>query len=183
MEDLRDKKNGLISVLALVALMLAVAYYGGGVGRLASTVFVPSVRVSLDDPGGPARPEENIEPEAPLPPSEGFGAYRETVWKSRETAAMLLDEVIANTAASADTVQEALRQKAELARAVELEAACEALLHARGFEDAICSVQRGGVNILVRGQALSQQQAAQILDIAISATGEPASRIRIVPRE
>ena len=85
--------------------------------------------------------------------------------------------------ASAQTVEEALRQKTELARTREIETTVETLLAARGFDQTLCTVRQGSVNIVVRAQSLTQQQAAQILDIAVSESGEPAANVRIVPAQ
>ena len=59
----------------------------------------------------------------------------------------------------------------------------ETLLAARGFDQTLCTVRQGSVNIVVRAQSLTQQQAAQILDIAVSESGEPAANVRIVPAQ
>lgn len=184
-----SKRRGFLGMIVLVALMLAVSYFGGDVTRIGS-VHVPTTRVL--EGGGvsavqavPVAPQVEAASGAPEIEiaSQGFDQYRETVATARETAKELLDEVILSASASAETVEAALSQKAELARAVEMEAAAEAMLALRGFADAICSYQKGAVSVIVRGESLSQQQAAQILDIAMAATGEPASRIRVIASE
>ena len=91
--------------------------------------------------------------------------------------------MIQSPGASAQTVEEALRQKTELARTREIETTVETLLAARGFDQTLCTVRQGSVNIVVRAQSLTQQQAAQILDIAVSESGEPAANVRIVPAQ
>ena len=96
---------------------------------------------------------------------------------------MLLNEVIADASAGADTVQAAIRQKAELARTLETEATVETLLKARGFGEVLCTVRQGSVNVVVKTDGLTQQQAAQIMDIAMSESGEPAANVRIIPAQ
>lgn len=186
----KKKGSGFVGVLLLVALMLAVSFFAEDAWR-AATVQVPVTRVLSGDvdiavavPPAEATPSPTGVAEPPeTEPSGGFDAYRQRITAARASAAELLDQVIGSSSASADTVQAALKQKADLARAIEMEGAAEAMLHARGFEDAICSVQKDSVSVIVRGKTLTQQQAAQILDIAQSTTGEPPAKIRIIPSE
>lgn len=181
-----------LSIVALVALMLAVSYFGTIGPRMAS-VMVPMNRVPLEDTRegtteqSPSADTPDTTPQVPAPviaqAQSPFDGYRQTIAEARETAAALLSEVIADASANADTVQEAIRQKAELARTTELEAVIEAMLRARGFEDVLCTVRKGSVSVVVRSAGLTQQQAAQILDIAVTQTGEAASNVRIIPAE
>ena len=186
-----------LAVVALVALMLAVSYFGVSNARFAS-VSLPAQRVPAEGTPveGTAQPEMLPEDarvsEGELVPAPAvasaleqeasdFEAYRLSLTKARATAVVQLDEVIGNAAANADTVGEALRQKAELSRTMEIEITIETLLEARGFAKALCTVRQGSVNVVVQGEQLTQQQAAQILDIAMTQSGEPAANVRIIP--
>lgn len=182
-----------LAVVALVALMLAVSYFGT-LGARTASVTLPMERVPLTATAAPGEAEHSAgapeatgapAPAAPEATAAGtsFDAYRETLAKSRETAGMLLNEVIADASAGADTVQAAIRQKAELARTLEAEAAIETLLKARGFGEVLCTVRQGSVNVVVKTGGLTQQQAAQIMDIAMSESGEPAANVRIIPAQ
>ncbi len=174
-----------LGVLALIALLLTVSYLGT-LGEQPVSATLPVERVPLDGTVAPTL--EDIQPEPTAAPTAApvaartdtsFEAYRKDLEASRQTAAGLLDEVILNTASSAETVQEALRQKAALAHATEVETAIETLLRARGFADALCTAREGSVSVVIRGTALTQQQAAQILDIAVAESGEPATNVRV----
>lgn len=190
-----------ITVAALIVLMLAVSYLGTMDAKTAS-VTLPSERIRLDG----ATAEPSAAPASTAPPEGGkaledvsetastvqpasaqlpgtFESYRLSLAATRESAAKLLDEVIESSASSAETVAEAQRQKAELARAMEVETAIETLLEARGFEEVLCTVRNGSVNVVVRGAKLDQRQAAQILDIAVAESGEAAANVRIIPAE
>ncbi len=192
-------KQGL-AVLGLVGLMLMVSYLGT-LGAHPVSLTLPSERIPIEGAAiaeeATASPEPASAPEATPAPdaaatavpaatataavgTAGFEGYRQRLAATRETSAALLDEVIGSASASADTVQEALRQKAELARAAEVETTIETLLSARGFE-ALCTVRQGSVQIVVAGEQLTQQQAAQILDIAVSESGEAATNVKIIP--
>ncbi len=191
-------------VVGLVVLLLAVSYLGTLDAKEAS-VTLPMERVPLDgiesvdgelettpEPGATAAPGSTAVPgtsAAPTPSpvpaiaeaEAGFDAYKARLTATRAASAKLLDEVIMNASASAETVQTALQQKAELARSNEVEATIETILTARGYPDALVTVRQGSVQIVVKTTQLTQQQAAQILDIAVSETAEPAANIRIVP--
>lgn len=192
------------AVVALVALMLAVSYLGTMEAKTAS-VTLPMDRVPLEATGGNANndPAAGSAAGAATPASTSavsptgtptgapviatadgsFDEYRNSLTAARESSASLLDEVIGNASASAETVREALRQKAQLAWSSEVETVIETLLLAKGFEDVLCTVRDSTVNIVVRTAQLTQQQAAQILDIAVSEAGVSAANVRIIPAE
>lgn len=175
-------------LLGLTGLLIVGGYFGQGEARRAS-VTLPVVRVT-------PKPSANPSPEAtqaPVPEAKteatqapatiGFDAYRADLTAARATAASLLDEVILSEDASAATVREALARKAELARTGEIEATIETILRAYGFEGALCTARAGSVNVIVRSEALTQQQAARILEVASRESGEPASNIKIIPSQ
>ena len=191
--------RNFISVMVLVTLMVAGSYIATMNQSKDVSAVLPVERVPLgtaDQPGaadGSAMPnattgsaissaaEGSASPETVK--TSGFFAYRNTLADTRSSAAVLLDEVIADAAASAETVQQALQRKAELADAMAMETEIETLLKARGFADALCTINPQSVNIVVLSEGLTQRQASQIMDIAVSVTGQPASNIRIIPSE
>ncbi len=177
-----------LGVLGLIALLLTVSYLGS-IGNKPVSATIPMEQVSLTATQT-AQEREGVHPSAM--PSEApavitavtpFDKYREDLEAARKAAGTQLDEVILNTAANAETVQEALRQKTALAKAMEVEASMEALIKARGYSDVLCTYREGSVNVVIKGASLTQQQASQILDIAMAESGAPASNIRIIPAE
>lgn len=190
--EMKKKKTGrYISVVVLVGLMLVGSYLGTLSPLQSVSGTLPIARVPLQMPEKEEADAPNDIPKGPEPaPSKaplvaqaetGFAGYKEAIAKVRSTASVLLDEVIDSSSANADTVQQALKQKVELADAIKMETEIESLLHARGFFDVLCTVNQQSVNVVVQCDVLSQQQAAQILDIAMSVSGQPASNIRIIP--
>ena len=61
----------------------------------------------------------------------------------------------------------------------EKETAAEILLEAKGFDDAIVSIDGGSVDVVVNTEELSEAQRAQIEDIVIRKTGVSADAIVI----
>ena len=84
-------------------------------------------------------------------------------------------------AASADerTAAAALEEKAALALSSEREARVEALVAARGFGEALCTVGANAVDVVICAETLSEADAAAILDIAARETGMDAAAIRV----
>lgn len=168
------------TLLVLVALLVAVSYLGHRAQPVSASLPIERVPLATDSPASGATAQATA---AAAQAESDFETYRAELEQAREQAAALLDEVIQSPGASAQTVEEALRQKTELARTREIETTVETLLAARGFDQTLCTVRQGSVNIVVRAQSLTQQQAAQILDIAVSESGEPAANVRIVPAQ
>ena len=190
--DGKKKERGkLVSVVVLVTLMLAGSYIATMDPSRDVSALLPVERVPIQHSNQPEATTGNAAPGATSEPAKasetaqtsGFSEYRSTIAATRSSAASLLDEVIANAAASAETVRQALQRKAELAETMAMETEIETLLKARGFSDALCTISPQSVNIVVLSDRLSQQQASQIMDVAISVTGQPASHIRIIPSE
>ena len=131
-----------------------------------------------------AQPKETMKAEqtpAVEQPEKDFETYRIELEETRAASAQLLEEVLQDERAEDEIAQRALEQKMDLAKRQEMEKSVETLLRARGFEKSLCIASGDSVSILVFAQTLSQNQAAQILDIAITETGAQAGNVRIIP--
>jgi len=51
---------------------------------------------------------------------------------------------------------------------------------ASGFDDAIVTVQSGSVNVVIKAEEISKEDAAKILEIVRQETGEPAQNIKVI---
>ncbi len=109
---------------------------------------------------------------------EAFRTERESV---RELEIGYLDEIIATSASDAETLADAQAQKLALVNNMEAEFTIESLIRAKGFADAAVTFHGGSVNVIVDCETLSEEQAAQILDIVRSETGEPAENVKVIP--
>lgn len=107
-----------------------------------------------------------------------FRAQRET---AREDEIALLDEIVHREGAPEESVREADARRIELTRQTEQERAIETQLVAKGFEDAAAFVQEGTVTIVVKRDRLSDEDTAQILEIAMRQTEQEAGNVKIIP--
>lgn len=106
-----------------------------------------------------------------------YKTNRETV---RATEVAYLDSIISNEKSDVETVKDAQNQKIEIVRIMEAELKVEGLLTASGFEDAVVTVQKGSVNVVIKAKEISKEQAAKILEIVRQETDEPAQNIKVI---
>ncbi len=88
-------------------------------------------------------------------------------------------EIINNANISDIQKQEAVNSMISMTDIAEKETAAEILLEAKGFEDAIVSIDGGNVDVVVNTEELTEAQRAQIEDIVIRKTGVSAESIII----
>ncbi len=120
----------------------------------------------------------------------------EAVFTSAETASVLsgaklekeqtrvqnketLLEIINNANVSETQKQEAVSSMISMTDIAEKETAAEILLEAKGFDDAIVSIDGDSVDVVVNTSELSEAQRAQIEDIVIRKTGVSADAVVI----
>lgn len=88
-------------------------------------------------------------------------------------------EIINNTNISETQKQEAVNSMISMTDIAEKETAAEILLEAKGFEDAIVSIDGDSVDVVVNTTELTEAQRAQIEDIVIRKTGVSAESVII----
>ena len=88
-------------------------------------------------------------------------------------------EIINNTNISETQKQEAVNSMISMTDIAEKETAAEILLEAKGFEDAIVSIDGDSVDVVVNTTELTEAQRAQIEDIVIRKTGVNAESVII----
>lgn len=96
--------------------------------------------------------------------------------RSIETYNAVLQNENADSAAKASAEQGVL----ELAQNTETETAVENLLRARGFQDAVCYINNGMANVVVKTDVLDSAGAAQISEIVTQQSGIPQEKIKIM---
>ena len=99
------------------------------------------------------------------------------IWQKQRAE---LNDIIHDASTDAETLSMAQRQLLRLMEAETAEATLEGLLDARGFEDALVSVNAGAVYVMVRSEALNRQETAVILDLALRETGVTAGNVKIL---
>ncbi len=97
--------------------------------------------------------------------------------KNKET---LMNIVNNKSIASADK-KSAIKQVANITKNSEKENAAELMLQAKGFQNAIVSINDGNADVVVDSNGLTEQQIAQIEDIVRRKTGIEAGKIVITP--
>lgn len=88
-------------------------------------------------------------------------------------------EIINNANISETQKQEAVNSMISMTDIAEKETAAEILLEAKGFEDAIVSIDGDSVDVVVNTEELSEAQRAQIEDIVMRKTGVSAESVII----
>lgn len=99
----------------------------------------------------------------------------QTRMQNKET----LLEIINNANISETQKQEAVSSMISMTDIAEKETAAEILLEAKGFDDAIVSIDGDSVDVVVNTAELSEAQRAQIEDIVIRKTGVSADAVVI----
>ena len=74
------------------------------------------------------------------------------------------------------------RRELALMERADKEAAIEAVLTARGYAPLVVTVQSDSVNVLIKSESLTQQDAAMILDLVMRETGVTGGNVKIIPR-
>lgn len=97
--------------------------------------------------------------------------------KNKETLMNIIND---KAIASADK-KSAIRQVANITKNSEKESAAELMLQAKGFTNAVVSINDGNADVVVDSNGLTEQQIAQIEDIVKRKTGIEADKIVITP--
>lgn len=96
--------------------------------------------------------------------------------KSIET----FNEIINNVNTDAVSKESAQRGILEMADNTETETAIENLIKARGFADAVCYINNGQANVVVKAESLDEMQVALITEIVAEQTSIPPEKIKVV---
>ena len=125
-----------------------------------------------------AMPAEATAPDAKTEdPIARFKTEREQL---RQKQRAELNEMIHHSATDEETLALAQRQLLTLMENENAEVTLQGLMAARGFEDALASVNGGAVYIMVRGETLTQRETAMILDLVLRETGVTAGNVKIL---
>lgn len=92
-----------------------------------------------------------------------------------------LREISADMSASEEIRSEAARRRMALMEWMEQEASIQEVLSARGYETPVVTVHEDSVNVVVRAQALSREQAGIILELVTRETGVTGGNVKIIP--
>jgi stage III sporulation protein AH len=110
-----------------------------------------------------------------------FEVYRADRTTTRTQEIQYLDEMIASASSSEETIANAQAQKLALTTAMETELVLESLIKAYGFGDCVVTISTNNVNIVVKDEELTTEEAAQILNIVVQETDYVAADVVIIP--
>lgn len=110
-----------------------------------------------------------------------FASAKLTREQSRAKNKETLMEIINNDKISSKDKKVAINQVAELTEDAQMESAAELMLEAKGFPDAVVSIEKDSADVIVNAKQLTQQQLAQITDIVTRKTDITAENIVITP--
>ena len=92
-----------------------------------------------------------------------------------------LNEIIFSEDSEAEIVAMAQRRQLELMSWSEQETTLEGALALRGFKDALVTVHTDSVNVMIRAETITQQEASVILELVMRETGISGGNVKIIP--
>lgn len=114
-------------------------------------------------------------------PVDSIARFRDERSRVRDEEVRQLNALIADASAGQD-IRDAAREKLlHLTEWMEQEATVEGVLRARGYTDPLVTVHADSVNVLVRLKALTQADAAKILELTARETEQTGGSIKIIP--
>ena len=111
-----------------------------------------------------------------------FVDYRTERQNTRKEEIEYIREILDNPESDLEIKKEAQAQLLEITNSMEKELSMEALIKAKGFNEAVVIMHRDSVNVIVDKQELKPEEVAQILDIVKRESGQEAENIKIIPK-
>jgi len=108
-----------------------------------------------------------------------FNTFRTRRSEVRAQEIDYLRSIINSDNSDEDTLADAQARLLELVSSMEKEFTIESMIRSKGFLDAAATLADGTATVVIGGDSLTDEEVARILDITISQTGLPASKIKI----
>ena len=160
-ESLKANRKKIIVVFSMVALLI-------GTGCLNYFLNVKTA-------------DNNESPDNNVVTPTFFETYRTDRESTRDQEIAYLDEIISSGTSTETAVQDAENQKLNITSSMEKELVLEGLIKAKGFGDCIVTMSTDNVNIVVKDEELTLEEAAQILNIVETETSFTAPDVVIIP--
>ncbi len=178
-----NKKMGRYLLLTgLIVLLAGVGYLNYALGNGTNTDAVVDAAAAAS-PGAEVEGALSADDLAVMSTENYFEDYKANRESVRDTEVVYLDSIIANEKSDTETVKDAQTQKIEIVQQMESELKIEGLVMAAGFEDAIVTVQQGSVNVVIKADQISKEDAAKVLEIVRQETKESAQNIKVILQE
>ena len=113
-------------------------------------------------------------------PEDFFTQARIDREAGRSRSIETFNSIISNEEADEEARATAQQGVLNLAQNTETETAVENLLKARGFDDAVCYINNGMANVVVKTDALDSAGVAKISEIVTEQSGIAAEKIKIM---
>lgn len=143
---------------------------------------IPSLDSDVEVTSTDMMAQDDVPGEAVFTTASGMSGLSGAKLQKEQTRAQnkeMLLEIINNANISESQKQEAVNSMISMTDIAEKETAAEILLEAKGFADAIVSIDGDSVDVVVNTEELTEAQRAQIEDIVIRKTGVSADAIII----
>ena len=173
------KRNLILGVLVVALVAAGYINYSYNAQHSAANANIspsPSVETVGDASPSPDGSTQTIASAA------FFSEFRNNRDKVRSQEVEYLDSVINNKNSDEESLKDAQMQEVEITQRMEKELNIEGLIKAKGFSDAVITLNEGSVNVVVDKDTLSKAEVAQVLDIVKRETGEKAENIKIMAR-
>ena len=108
-------------------------------------------------------------------------SFRKERQQLRQMQLSQLNEITHSESSDSGIIALAQQRQLELMNWSEQELTLEGILALRGFEDAVVTVHTDSVNVMVRGEGITAQEASVILELACRETGISGGNIKIIP--
>ena len=110
-----------------------------------------------------------------------FATYRTDRESTRAQEMLYLEDIISAANTDEETLASAQAKKLSLVGAMETELSLEGLIKSKGFDDCVVTISNSNVNVVVKDDELSLDEASQILNIITTETEYKAQNVVIIP--
>lgn len=124
----------------------------------------------------PVRPERTA-----APARESISAFAADRDALRREELEELEEIAQDDDSAQEIRSAAQQRRMQLMKWMELEATITEVLEARGYDTPVATVHEDSVNIVVRSDGLSQEEAEIICELTVRETGVEAGNVKIIP--
>lgn len=113
--------------------------------------------------------------------NDEIAAFRTERQQLRQMQISQLNEMIHAENPDPEIVSNAQKRQLELMDWSEKEVTLENILKIRGFRDAVVTVHTDSVNVILRADSITRQEAAVILELTAQETGISGGNVKIIP--
>lgn len=170
-------KKKTIIIATLVILIVSAMYVSTKYGKV----------IKVNNEEDKTKQTESIDKDAAATNNQAAVGYFIDVKLGRENQRTIdkqtLTELINNKNTSKEAKKKAEDQYLNLVNFSEKEMIVEALIKAKGFEDAVVFLTLDSVNVTVKAKEIKAEQVNQIKNIVCNESGLPASKVMIQNRE